>query len=107
MLYNYSYQPAPPQIEFHGTQNELARKLRKTGLVVLRGGRGSYILGGHSSGIIYEYADKNSTIPTRMVTPSKDMMRLRYGKDRITENDYARLTKELNNGTILFESLSY
>ena len=105
MHYRYSYYPAPTPIVFQGTKKQLDRKLKNSGLTVLKGSRGSYVLGGYSYGEIHEFTDEYSTNPTRSVTPSKDMMRHRYGKERITENDYARLTKELNCGTILFECL--
>ncbi len=105
MFYKYSYSPAPQAYLFKGTVAQLERKLKATGMTVVSGGNGSYILAGCSSGKIYEYADETSNYPIRVVTPSRDMIRLRYGKERITERDYIRLTKELNEGTISFDSL--
>lgn len=103
--YRYQYFPAQPTILFQGTQDELRKKLAQTGLIVLKGGNGSYLLGRPSFGTIYEFEDETSTQPLRYVTPSKDMLRMRYDKQRITEKDYAKLTEELNQGEITFDSL--
>ena len=105
MHYRYRYFPAPPQTVFQGTRAQLLRKLKNSDLHVIRGGNGSYVLGGYSSGIIYEFTDVISSVPLRQVTPNKDMMRIRYGKTNITESDYLKLTNELNKGSILFDSL--
>ena len=105
MFYGYEYFPAPPSIYFQGTQAELAKKLKATGLHVISGSNGSYVLGGKSSGTIFEYADDSRQQVLRTAIPSKDMMRIRYGKERITEKDYQRLATDLNNGSIVFDSL--
>lgn len=106
MFYRYKYFPAPPSQVFQGTQEQLAKKLKRNpDLHVIAGRNGSYRLAGTSSGTIYEYPDENSANPTRSITPSKDMIRLRYGKSNVTEKDYRSLTAELNNGTIQFDSL--
>lgn len=103
--YRYRYFPAPTPIPFQGTFDELRKKLKETGLIVLRGSNGSYVLGGFSSGTIYEFPDEASSQVLRYVTPSKDMLRMRYNKQRITESVYAKLTEELNQGKITFDSL--
>jgi hypothetical protein len=104
MFYRYTYFPAP-RIAFQGTRAELLRKLRSSGLHVVSGSNGSYVLEGYSSGIIYEFTDIVSSVPIRQVTPDKNMMRFRYGKKEITDSDYLKLTNELNNGSIHFDSL--
>lgn len=103
--YKYRYFPAPLPVLFQGTRAELHEKLKSTGLRVLSGSCGTYKLGGSSSGKIYEYPDVTSHNPIRVITPDKEMLRERYNKLKITEKDYARLTTELNNGDIMFDSL--
>lgn len=105
MFYRYTYFPAPPSQLFQGTQAQLNKKLRSSGLHVLSGGNGSWLLGGYSYGIIHEYTSETATTPVRSITPDKDMMRLRYNKTNVTERDYIRLTNELNNGSISLEML--
>ncbi len=105
MFYTFSYSPAPESILFQGTKAELAKKLKSTGMYVVGGGNGSYVLAGNSYGKIYEYTDETSTTPTRVVRPNKDILRDRYNKSRIGKKDYARLTTELNDGIIEFDSL--
>ena len=104
MFYRYIYFPAP-RIAFHGTRAEFIRKFRNSGLHVISESNGSYVLEGYSSGTIYEFTDIFSSVPIRQVTPDKNMMRFRYGKKDITESDYLKLTNELNNGSIHFDSL--
>ena len=106
MFYRYGYYPAPPPIQFQGTKEALAKKLAQTGLQVVGGGNGTYVLGGTSSGVIYEFLDETSQSPIRSIVPSKDMLRLRYYKERITEKDYERLANDLNKGLIKFDDLA-
>lgn len=106
MFYRYGYFPAPTPIQFQGNRDQLAKKLAQTGLQVVGGGNGTYVLGGTSSGVIYEFIDENSPSPIRKIVPSKDMMRVRYGKERITEKDYERLANDLNKGLIKFDNLT-
>ena len=106
MFYRYAYLPAPKPFLFQGTEAALNKKLKSsTNLYVVSGGKGSYVLGGYSSGLIYEYEDETSQTVIRSVSPNKEKMRTRYNKTRITERDYMRLTDELNSGIITFESL--
>ena len=104
-FYRYTYFPAPPSQVFQGTQAQLAKKLKNSDLHVKSGRNGSYRLVVESSGTVYEYPDENSTDPIRSITPSKDMLRLRYNKSNVTEKDYERLTTDLNNGSIQFDGL--
>lgn len=103
--YRYQYFPAPQPIPFQGTLDELRKKLKETGLVVVGGSNGSYVLGGFAYGIIYEFPDKKSSQPIRSVIPNKDMLLIRYSRERISKNIYAMLVDELNNGVISFDSL--
>ena len=105
MFYRYTYFPAPPPMPFQGTKEQLEKKLAQTGLVVVGGDNGSYVLGGESSGIIYEFADEKSQTPIRSISPSKEMLKIRYDKIRVTENDYKKLVNDLNKGIIKFNNL--
>lgn len=106
MFYRYAYVPAPQPFYFQGTEAELNKKLKSApNLCVINGSNGSYVIGGFSSGYIYEYEDELATAAIRSVCPNKDNMRIRYNKTRITKKDYIRLTDELNNGIISFDSL--
>ena len=106
MFYRYTYLPSPKPFLFQGTEAALNKKLKSApNLYVISGGNGSYVIGGYSSGCIYEYADATSQRVIRSVCPNKENMRTRYGKTRITERDYMHLTDELNSGIITFDSL--
>ena len=95
MFYRYAYVPAPQPFYFQGTEAELNKKLKSApNLCVINGSNGSYVIG-----------DESATAAIRSVCPNKDNMRIRYNKTRITKNDYIRLTDELNNGIISFDSL--
>ena len=103
--YRYTYLPAPPAIPFQGTKEQLAKKIRATGLKVVGGSNGSYVLAGEASGIITEFSDETSTTPIRQITPSKELIRILYHKTRVTENDYCKLALDLNSGRISFDGL--
>lgn len=105
MHYKSFYSPSSPATDFQGTKAELNKFTEKTGKVPVAGDNGSYKVATLSSGRIYEYEDENSTTPTRSIVPNKDMMRLRYGKSRITKNDYQKLVDDLNEGKIKFDNL--
>lgn len=106
MFYKYHHSPTPETYLFKGTKAQLKKKLKATGMTVASGCDNRYILVGFSSGKIYEYADETETThPIRVVTPDTDMLRSRYNKTRITEEDYIRLAEELNEGVITFDSL--
>lgn len=100
MFYRYTYFPAPPSQPFQGTQAQLNKKLKATGLHILSGGNGSWRIGGYSSGLIHEYADEKATKPIRSITPDKVKIRTLYNKTNVTEKDFIRLTADLNSGTI-------
>ena len=106
MFYDYVYSPAPQPETFQGTKAELAKKLASSGLQVIGGGYGTYVLGGYSSGTIYEYSDKNSKTPLRSVTPDKDLIKLMHDKMRVTEKDYRVITQKLNSGKLSFDELT-
>lgn len=105
MFYRYTYMPAPPPFLFQGTREQLEKKLKATGCHVVNGGNGSYVLAGESSGTIFEFHDEDATTPTRSVIPNKELIRILYHKVRVTENDYCKLTLDLNSGRISFDSL--
>ena len=105
MFYNYSYTPASQSFLFQGTQAELQKKMRDTGAIVLKGDRGSNLMVIPAQGTIYEYPSEDAMEPTRSIIPNKDMIRTRYGKTKVTENDFKKLTDDLNNGNLQFDNL--
>ena len=106
MFYNYSYFPGSPAFPFQGNRTELERKLKETGAIVVGGSNGSYQLAIPPQGTIYEYPSEDAMEATRSIVPNKEMIRIRYGKTRVTENDYRKLVDELNKGKLQFDSLS-
>ncbi len=106
MFYKSVYFPAGPTLLFQGTQAELHQYLKETGRIVITGSNGSYLTAKPARGYIYEYPNEASTEPIRCIEPDKDMIRVRYNKRRVTQNDYVQLAEDLNKGLIWFENLS-
>lgn len=105
MFYKYRYSPEIEAFLFQGNCIQLKQELESKGLFIISGSDGNYLIGRPASGAIYEFSNENSSSPTRVAIPSKDMLRKRYNKFSLRENDYARLTDELNDGSIAFEAI--
>ncbi|MBR2786017.1 MAG: hypothetical protein IKD76_00690 [Clostridia bacterium] len=105
MFYRYNYSYTPIIIFFCGKRSSLEERLRGSGLHIKSACGEKYILEGDSYIRIYEYPTVISAIPLRSIVPSKAVLRKRYHRTNITEEVYAKLVTDLNNGLITFDSL--
>lgn len=105
-FYRYSFYPGSSKTElFQGKSSELNEYLKKTGMAVVKGGTGSYVLMKVPYGEILELENEYSEKPLRKIRPTKTFLSNRYQKKNIKESDYARLAVELNLGEISFDDL--